>query len=69
MMDNPIVRLAARALLVAVTAFLTQIQGSDWDTVTVKAALIGAVLAAVEVFTPINPNVGPLKKKNGNKRQ
>ncbi|CAB4173794.1 hypothetical protein UFOVP1186_14 [uncultured Caudovirales phage] len=67
MMDNPLVRLAVRALLVAVTAFLTQIQGSDWDAVTVKAAVVGAVLAAVEVFTPINPNVGPLKKTNSSK--
>lgn len=58
-MTSPQLRLIGRALLVAVLSFLTQLQGStSWDSSLLKSALVGAVLAGAEYFTPLNATVG-----------
>ena len=55
LIHKPAVRLALRALLAGLTVFLTQYvhQGID-----VNAAIVAAVLAFAEIFTPLNPLVG-----------
>lgn len=62
MLKNPSVRVAARAVIAGVLAFLTQIQAHDtWDTAVLRSAAAGAILALLEYATPLNPNVGPGK--------
>jgi hypothetical protein len=57
--SNPVVRLALRALLVFVLSAAAQLQASDsWDGTVLRAALSAGVLAALEVFTKLNPSVG-----------
>lgn len=58
---NPYVRVAGRAILVAVVTAATQIQSSG-ETIAWRAVATGAVLAAAEVITPLNPCVGVGKK-------
>jgi hypothetical protein len=61
-MDNPYVRVVGRALLAALLAFAAQVQASDnIDGTILRSALVGAVLAAAEVLTPLNQTVNPLK--------
>lgn len=61
-MDSPQLRVALRALLVGVTSLLVQLQQSaEWDQALLRSAIVAAVLAGLEVFTPINPVVGPGK--------
>ncbi len=58
-MKNPTVRWALRAALVGVSAFVVTLQGHDsWDSNVLRGAVVAAVLAAVEYFTKLNPNVG-----------
>jgi hypothetical protein len=60
---NPYIRIAGRALLAAVLAFAAQVQASDnVDGTLLRSALVGAVLAAAEVLTPLNQTVGVAKK-------
>lgn len=54
-------RLAGRTVLVAAVSAATQIQSSG-ETIAWRAVLTGAILAAVEVITPLNPTVGVGKK-------
>ena len=62
-MKNPVVRLIARALVAGAAAFVAQLQASEsWDAALLRSALIAAVLAAVEVLTPVNAVVGAWKK-------
>lgn len=59
---SPSIRLALRAVLVGVTSLAVQLQqNAAWDTALLRSAIIGAVLAALEVFTPVNAVVGPGK--------
>lgn len=52
-------RLALRAVAVGLTSFLVQIQGSTAiDAAILKAAIVGGILAALEVLTPLNAVVG-----------
>lgn len=60
-MNSPTVRLIARAVVVALTSFLVQIQGAAVTTDLLKSAIIGAVLAGLEVATPLNKTVGVKK--------
>lgn len=61
-MTGPQVRLALRAVLVGVTSLVVQLQqNAAWDTALLRSAIIGAILAALEVFTPVNAVVGPNK--------
>jgi len=60
-MDNPYVRLAGRAITVALVSALTQINTATGDIVW-RSVITGAVLAAVEFLTPLNPTVGIAKK-------
>lgn len=56
---TPTVRLVVRALVVGLTTLLTQLQQSaSWDKAIVEAAVVGGILAGLEVLTPLNPNVG-----------
>jgi len=56
-------RLAVRALAVGLTTLLVQLQqSSSWSTAVVEAAVVAAVLAALEVLTPVNALVGFGKK-------
>lgn len=62
-MKNPYVRLAVRALVVAAGSLVVQLQASDrLDSSVLRAALLGAALAGLEVLTPLNPSVGPAAK-------
>lgn len=54
---TPYARVAGRAILVAIVTAATQVQSSG-ETIAWRAVLTGAVLAAAEVFTPLNPAVG-----------
>lgn len=58
---NPTFRLAARAVVVAVTAALTQIHSADGGTIAWRSIVVGAVIAFCEVFTPLNQLVGLFK--------
>lgn len=59
---TPAVRLGLRAALVGVTSLLVQLQQSAaWDGALLRAAITGAVLAALEVLTPLNALVGVAK--------
>lgn len=60
LLANPTVRLAGRALVAAVIVVLTQIHASG-GTIAWKALAVGAGLAFVEVFTPLNALVGVFK--------
>ena len=58
-MKNPYVRLALRAVAAAAGAFLAQLQAADrLDGTVLRSALVGAAMAGLELFTPVNPNVG-----------
>lgn len=58
-MNTPVFRLAARAFIVAVMAFLAQLQASDsWDSSLLRSAILAAMLAVLEYLTPLNPSVG-----------
>lgn len=59
---TPTIRLILRAVLVGVTSFLVQLQQStNWDNALWRAAIPAAILAALEVLTPLNAVVGPTK--------
>lgn len=59
---TPQVRVAARAALVGVTSLLAQLQAStSWDSALIRSGIISAVLAGLEVLTPLNGVVGPGK--------
>lgn len=61
-MNSPILRLILRAILAGVTTFATQLQQStNWDRSLISGAIVGAVLAAAEVLTPLNASVGVAK--------
>lgn len=61
-MQSPTVRLIVRAILAGVVAAGTQLQQStNWDRSLISGAIVGAVLAAAEVLTPLNPTVGVAK--------
>lgn len=63
MLGNPSVRLVVRALVAGVMAALMLLNtSSDWSAVW-KGAVVAGVLAACEVLTPLNPNVGLGKEK------
>ena len=65
-MNSPILRLVLRAILAAVTTFATALQQStNWDRSLISGAIVGAVLAAAEVLTPLNATVGPTKPAAG----
>lgn len=57
-MNSPVARLVARALIAGLTSFLVLTKGQDWDWSIVGGAIVASVLAALEVLTPLNPNVG-----------
>ncbi len=58
-MKSPVGRLVGRAIVAGLLSFLALLQASDsWDWSVVRAGLVGAVLAAVEVLTPLNATVG-----------
>jgi hypothetical protein len=59
---NPTVRLAARALVAAAIVALTQIHASG-GTIAWRSLAVGAALAFVEVFTPLNALVGVFKSQ------
>jgi hypothetical protein len=60
MLDSPLARVAARALVVFATTFLTMLAASEDPTgqAALTAAFVGALLAAMELLTPINKSVG-----------
>lgn len=65
---EPVVRLFLRALLAAAAAFATKFLVIDasgghvsYQSSALTAALVGALLAFAEVFTPLNNIVGVLK--------
>lgn len=61
-MTSPQIRVALRALLVGVTSLLVQLQqNAAWDTALLRSAIISAILAGLEVLTPLNTVVGPGK--------
>jgi hypothetical protein len=63
MFKKPIVRLAARALLAGLAVLVVGLeQAPAWDTETLRALLVAAGFAALEVFTPLNSLVGAFKK-------
>ncbi len=60
---NPVTRLVGRAVVAGVAAAFVLLQTtSDWSTAW-KAAVVSGVLAACEVFTPLNKIVGVNKGK------
>lgn len=62
-MNSPSFRMAARALIVAATTFLAQLQASDsWDASLLRSAIVAAFLAGLEYLTPLNPSVGKSAK-------
>jgi hypothetical protein len=60
LLSNPTVRLAGRALVAAAIVALTQVHASG-GTIAWKSLAVGAGLAFVEVFTPLNQLVGVFK--------
>lgn len=67
-MTGPQIRLALRALLAALLSLAVQLQqNAAWDNAVIRSAIIGAVLAALEVFTPVNAVVGPGKTETVHK--
>lgn len=61
-MNSPVVRLVARALIAFVSTVAVQLQQSHgWDTAVIEGAIVGGVLAGLEVLTPVNATVGPAK--------
>lgn len=66
MFTHPVSRLAVRALLAGLAAFTAQLQAGDPLTGTsLRAAVIAAVFAAVEIATPVNRAVGVGAGGNG----
>lgn len=60
---SPTVRLIVRAVLAGVVTAGTQLQqATSWNASLVAGACVGAVLAASEVLTPLNPAVGVAKQ-------
>lgn len=67
-MTAPQIRLALRALLAGLLTLGTQLQQSAaWDNALLRSAIVAAVLAALEVFTPVNAVVGPGKTETVHK--
>lgn len=60
--SNPYARLAGRALAAAALAAIVSLQQSS-GTIAWRAVAVGAGLAFLEVFTPLNALVGVLKPK------
>lgn len=58
LLADPKVRLALRAILVGVTVVVAKWVGGDND---VRAIVVAGVLAAAEIFTPLNAYVGFFK--------
>lgn len=64
--DQPAVRLAVRALIAGGIAAGVAIQNAaTLDHAAVMAAGSAAVMAFLEVFTPVNRTVGAFKQPNG----
>jgi hypothetical protein len=59
--SNPWVRLAGRAIAVGITTAVTQIHNSNGTEIAWQSVVVAAVLAALEVFTPLNALVGVFK--------
>jgi len=59
---NPTVRLALRAIVAALIVVATQIHNSNGGQIAWQALAVGAGLAFVEVFTPLNALVGLFKQ-------
>ena len=63
-MTNPVVRLALRALVAGLLAFISSIQaaeaytGEAWITAALYGIGAAAVLASAELATPLNNTVG-----------
>lgn len=56
---KPKIRLASRSVLMGVTTMLVQLQGqASWDHALIRSAIVSAVLASMEVLTPMNGQVG-----------
>lgn len=56
---TPTLRLVGRAITAFLLSFLTQLQAAEsWDSSLLRAAVVGGVLAAIEVGTPLNSTVG-----------
>ncbi len=63
-MGNPVVRLIGRALVAGLVSTLLLLQtASDWSSAW-KGAVVAGILAACEILSPLNPNVG-IGKGNG----
>lgn len=58
---NPTVRLAGRAIVAALIVAITQIHNSNGGQIAWQSIAVGAGLAFVEVFTPLNAIVGVFK--------
>lgn len=57
--SGPQLRLILRAVLVGVVTFAERLQASSsWDKSLVEGAIVAAVLAGAEAFTPLNAVVG-----------
>ncbi len=57
-MSNAYARLAGRAIVAGLVAGLLLLQtASDWSSAW-KGAVVAGVLAACEILSPLNPNVG-----------
>lgn len=62
MLPPATLRLVLRAVLVGVTSLLVQLQQSaTWDSALLRSAIVAAILAALEVATPLNAVVGLAK--------
>lgn len=67
-MTGPQIRLVLRAVLAGLLTLGTQLQQSAaWDNALLRSAIVAAVLAALEVFTPLNAVVGPTKTETVHK--
>lgn len=67
-MTGPQLRLVLRAVLVGLITLGEQLQQSAaWDNALFRSAITGAILAALEVFTPLNALVGPTKTETTTK--
>lgn len=64
---DPTVRLAGRALVAGVTAGIVYYRHASAGSFTWHAAIVAGVLAAAELFTPLNSLVGLFKQKAPNK--
>ena len=62
LLANPKARLAGRAIVAGVASFVALYRTSNGDSAALKAAAVAGVLAAVEVFTPLNALVGIFKQ-------